>query len=72
MRTSPRSTDSRPACHWSQITRRTATGRQSVARVWICEYPYRTMRTSPCTDCECCETAKTLFMKDMEGLELME
>ena len=43
---------SRPRCHWSHVTRRTAEGREIRTPVWICEYPYRTMLTSPCTDCE--------------------
>ena len=41
----------RPRCHWSHISRRTAAGREIRTKVWICEYPYRTMLTSPC-DCE--------------------
>lgn len=39
-------------CHWSHITRRTADGREVRMPVWICEYPYRTILASPCTDCE--------------------
>jgi hypothetical protein len=50
-------TDAR-TCHWSYVTRRTPTGRQTSARVWICEYPYRTMRTSPCVDCDACVTVR--------------
>jgi hypothetical protein len=52
-RTAPR----RWTCHWSEITRRTADGREVRTPVWICEYPYRTMMASPCTDCEGCRAA---------------
>ena len=39
-------------CHWSHVTRRTPDGREVRTPVWICEYPYRTMMSEPCRDCE--------------------
>ena len=52
-----RSARRRWTCHWSSITSRTADGREIRTPVWICEYPYRTMMASPCSDCEGCRTA---------------
>jgi hypothetical protein len=39
-------------CHWSTLTG--PGGARTV--VWICEYPYRTIRTTPCEDCPGCAT----------------
>jgi len=41
-------------CHWSLVTG--PSGRSRTV-VWICEYPYRTMRSRPCEDCPGCPTA---------------
>ena len=43
-------------CHWTHVTGRTGQGQPSRLLMWICEYPYRTMRaTGPCAaDCEGC------------------
>ena len=41
-------------CHWSLVTGPSGNSRTVV---WICEYPYRTMRSTPCEDCPRC--AKT-------------
>ncbi|HYN06112.1 MAG TPA: hypothetical protein VES67_01860 [Vicinamibacterales bacterium] len=38
-------------CHWSHIEGPAHHGRPSRTLVWICEHPYRTMRTKPCEDC---------------------
>ena len=41
-----------PACHLAQIA---GPQRQSSTAIWICEYPYRTMRASgPSSDCGDC------------------
>jgi hypothetical protein len=45
---------SRWTCHWSHVPR--LDGRGSML-VWICEYPYRTMRSGPNEDCESCRRA---------------
>ncbi len=41
-------------CHWSLLTG--PAGARTV--VWICEYPYRTIRTTPCEDCPGCAGAE--------------
>jgi hypothetical protein len=38
-------------CHWSHIEGPAHQGRPSRTLVWICEHPYRTIRTKPCEDC---------------------
>jgi len=48
---------SRPhrTCHWGHIDGPQHNGRATRMCVWICEYPYRTIRTSgPDPDCEGC------------------
>jgi hypothetical protein len=42
------------SCHWSLVT---GPSGHSRTVVWICEYPYRTMRSRPCEDCPGCVTA---------------
>jgi hypothetical protein len=46
--------DRKHGCHWDYVrgpNRGTAAPR---TMVWICEYPYRTVRLDgPCDDCEC-------------------
>jgi hypothetical protein len=44
------------ACHWSIVE---GPSRASQAVIWICEYPYRTMRTKPCEDCPGCRPAES-------------
>jgi hypothetical protein len=39
------------ACHWALVE---GPSRASRAVIWICEYPYRTMRAKPCEDCPGC------------------
>ena len=42
-------------CHWGDIPRPRAAGRSLTTRVWICEYPYRTVRDhGPDGDCDGC------------------
>jgi hypothetical protein len=42
-------------CHWTQIDGVRVGGRATSSRVWICEYPYRTMRSEgPGADCADC------------------
>ena len=46
---------SRHACHWGHIDGPRLNGHATRTRVWICEYPYRTIRASgPDADCEGC------------------
>jgi len=44
-----------PRCHLSHIVRHDTAGQVHSTAVWICEYPYRTMRmegpSSDCSDC---------------------
>lgn len=57
-------------CHWSHVNGRSARGQQTRTLVWICEYPYRTMRaTGPCSDCEGCPAweARTALMRRDEA-----
>lgn len=44
-------------CRWGLITQPRRDGRSSRSLVWICEYPYRTIRTAPSDDCESCRAA---------------
>ena len=42
-------------CHWSQIDGPSRKGRTTKTTVWVCEHPYRTLRTSgPGPECEGC------------------
>jgi hypothetical protein len=53
MRMSPLLT--RPRCHLSYVSGPGVHAPQEKTAVWICEYPYRTMRlTGPSADCEDC------------------
>jgi len=42
-------------CHWEDIQGARVKGRVMTSRVWVCEYPYRTMRRhgpgEECSDC---------------------
>ena len=42
-------------CHWQRIDRPLAGGRSSSSIVWVCEYPYHTIRLDgpgdECADC---------------------
>ena len=52
-------------CHWAEIPSPSGTG--SSALVWICEYPYRTMRTGPNEDCESCRRAVALSAAKLDN-----
>lgn len=43
------------ACRWEEIQGARVKGRIASTKIWICEYPYRTMRrhgpSEDCTDC---------------------
>jgi hypothetical protein len=43
------------ACRWEEIQGGRVKGRVTSTKIWICEYPYRTMRrngpSEDCTDC---------------------
>jgi hypothetical protein len=44
-----------PECHMGQILRTGRDGTRISTPVWICEYPYRTLRTEgPSDDCSDC------------------
>jgi len=46
------------ACHWGYVNGPSNNGRRARTLVWICEYPYRTIRLSgPSNDCEGCRRA---------------
>ena len=47
------------SCHW-EVLKGPDNGRIPGPVVWICEYPYRTIRTGPADDCEGCRRATTL------------
>ncbi len=44
-----------PRCHLGHVNRKDSEGHTRSTAVWICEYPYRTMRmegpSSDCSDC---------------------
>ena len=43
------------ACHWDYVQGPARNGRQDRTMVYICEHPYRTIRTKgPCEECEGC------------------
>lgn len=46
------------SCHWEVIQGPRHDGRAPATVVWICEYPYRTIRVGPSDDCESCRTAE--------------
>jgi hypothetical protein len=49
------SADHTPNCRWGFIS---GPGRaRNRSLVWICEYPYRTIRNTPSDDCEGCRRA---------------
>jgi hypothetical protein len=52
----PEHVDSRRwICHWERVAGPMHNGRVTRSTVWICEYPYRTMRASrPGAECEGC------------------
>jgi hypothetical protein len=54
LKSAPRSAQTR-TCHWEEIQGARVKGRVSCHKIWICEYPYRTMRRdgpgADCTDC---------------------
>jgi hypothetical protein len=42
-------------CHWSHVEGPRDHGRATSLSMWICEYPYRTMRSEgPSEECEGC------------------
>ena len=44
-----------PQCHPGQVSRPGPDGRTCLTAVWVCEYPYRTLRTEgPSADCAGC------------------
>ncbi len=45
-------------CHWGTVEGPRRNGRRKYARVWICEYPYRTIRLDgPDPECDGCRRA---------------
>ena len=42
-------------CHWEEIQGARVKGRVTTTKIWICEFPYRTMRRhGPSDDCSDC------------------
>ena len=56
---SPSKTATRLACHWGRVKGPSRAGHTTWTMVWICEYPYRTVRLSGPNpeDCEGCRAA---------------
>jgi hypothetical protein len=58
-------------CHWAYVHSLSRRGRPIRTRVWICEYPYRTMRAAgPCSDCEHCKLARDVQMEGPASADL--
>lgn len=58
-----RPTDQGPwMCHWDRVHGPIQQGEPTTAAVWICEYPYRTIRLERPDDCENCPLQN--LMKD--------
>lgn len=46
--------DRKHGCHWDYVCGPNRGGAAPRTMVWICEYPYRTVRLDgPCDDCKC-------------------
>jgi hypothetical protein len=66
-----------PACHLAHVA---GPGRQASTAIWICEYPYRTMRASgPSSECGDCPVWQAMLRRRVaeaataaEQLELLE
>jgi hypothetical protein len=56
----PAATHSAPNCRWGFISGARHGRRGGRSLVWICEYPYRTIRGGPADDCEGCRRASAL------------
>jgi hypothetical protein len=56
---SPERPTGTPTCHWDYVKGPARGGRVTRTMVWICEYPYRTVRLSGPNpeDCEGCRAA---------------
>jgi hypothetical protein len=51
-----------PTCHLTYIPRPAPLGAPSACAVWVCEYPYRTMRLhGPSAECGDCPVYQDLF-----------
>jgi len=52
--------DRKHGCHWDYVCGPNRGGAAPRTMVWICEYPYRTVRLDgPCDDCKCLEPGET-------------
>jgi|SRR5579862_1996013 len=49
----PSSSEKTPSCHWERVDSPQLEGRARTVPVWICEYPYRTMRATKPSDEDC-------------------
>ena len=55
MPTTPAKCTPARACRWEEIQGARVKGRVTTTKIWICEYPYRTMRRNgPSDDCSDC------------------
>jgi hypothetical protein len=71
-----------PQCHPGQVNRPGPAGRPVQTAVWICEYPYRTIRVQgPSEDCSDCPIWRNMqrlrraggtAVEDVERLERLE
>jgi len=66
-------TSPRPACHWEEIQGGRVRGRVVSSKVWVCEYPYRTMRRhepgAECSDCPVWQERQAAKARDAEATE---
>jgi hypothetical protein len=54
-----------PRCHMAHVR---GAGSAEPASVWICEYPYRTMRTTgPSVDCDDCPVWQAMVLARMKA-----
>ena len=55
-------------CHWEHIDGPSVSGRATTSMVWICEHPYRTIRSDgPNEDCEGCPVWETMRRSQARG-----
>jgi hypothetical protein len=42
-------------CHWADVAWPVDGARELRTRVYLCQHPYRTMRSGPCDECPSCD-----------------
>ncbi len=53
-------------CHWGRVNGPRRNGRVQSTVVWICEYPFRTIRTDRPSDCEGCPVWDALHERELQ------